>query len=268
MRGFLRQLHVPAATVLLDRATARIRWRFRHPRRIGKARARPRSSAGSRPDIGMCGRFQSAPLNEARGDPSASRSTNPPMEKFQSAPLNEARGDLGAGAVGGDRASFNPLPSTKRGEMRHTARRAASRYVSIRSPQRSEGRLPPSTLSCLRASFNPLPSTKRGEIFPGPCPRRPARSFNPLPSTKRGEISPCCCRRPNRAAILVSIRSPQRSEGRFTRALQSRVLRRGFNPLPSTKRGEILIANGPCGGIDVSIRSPQRSEGRSQDSSH
>ena len=154
---------------------------------------------------------------------------------FQSAPLTEARGDTIPGKPGNADRSFNPLPSSKRGE---TYSRLASWHgirVSIRSPHRSEGRLN----ACFRnetgtwfqsaplteargdrarvekqrflPGFNPLPSPKRGETH-SHCfrfSRQP--SFNPLPSPKRGETCGHCTGHP----LITS-----------------------FNPLPSPKRGE------------------------------
>ena len=143
-----------------------------------------------------------------------------------------------AGACIGERHfRFNPLPSTKRGEISTIGSESSRSPVSIRSPQRSEGRSlwrHVATRSGVR--FNPLPSTKRGEIHSArvteatlefqSAPLNEARGddyirkydfdrscFNPLPSTKRGEIR----RNEPRAACVqmqVSIRSPQRSEGR------------------------------------------------------
>ena len=74
--GVPEAAHVPAATALLDRSTARIRWIFRHPGRIGKARARPRSSAGKRQAVRSIGQacILESPLfsrirREATADP-------------------------------------------------------------------------------------------------------------------------------------------------------------------------------------------------------
>ncbi len=163
-----------------------------------------------------CGGFQSAPLTEARGDPSIVSCLPCPI-------------------------CFNPLPSPKRGEIDDRSRAGQhARYVSIRSPHRSEGRSA-STRAIRLASgeFQSAPLTEaRGDLraswnysFPF------TRSFNPLPSPKRGEIQ---------------------------HQQQDRAARYGFNPLPSPKRGEIPGCQGAAlRPWVVSIRSPHRSEGRS-----
>ena len=70
--------------------------------------------------------FQSAPLTEARGD--RPRSNSPQSSsKFQSAPLTEARGDG---------ATDHLLPELP--------------IVSIRSPDRSQGRFSATTCCCQR----------------------------------------------------------------------------------------------------------------------
>ena len=111
------------------------------------------------------GRFQSAPLTEARGD-STSGSSSISFGKFQSAPLTEARGDS--------------IPPTQA---------ARSPRVSIRSPYRSKGRSESGT----RAGeeffrFNPLPLPKQGEIQLGVPELHHTSCFNPLPLPKQGEI--------------------------------------------------------------------------------
>ena len=160
--------------------------------------------------------------------------------EFQSAPLTEARGDLGEVHRWWADICFNPLPSPKRGEICILAVIYESvTRVSIRSPHRSEGR-----------SGNYRPRAGRHA------------SFNPLPSPKRGEILARSSEAPPRP---VSIRSPHRSEGRSEAGIDSDVAyefqsaplteARGdprcfrvlpaclsFNPLPSPKRGEILLA--------------------------
>ena len=79
--------------------------------------------------------FQSAPLTEARGDIREDVDSTEEISLFQSAPLTEARGDLDGGYV---------KPATK--------------VVSIRSPDRSQGRFPrppPNPIGPI--GFNPLP---------------------------------------------------------------------------------------------------------------
>ena len=230
---------------------------------------------------------------------------------------------------------FNPLPSPKRGEIDDRSRAGQhARYVSIRSPHRSEGRSA-STRAIrlasgefqsaplteargdLRASwnysfpftrsFNPLPSPKRGEIQHQQQDRAARYGFNPLPSPKRGEIldargllsdlglfqsaplteargdpvepTSSASRSVFQSAPLTEARemptahmicayskfqSAPLTEARGDRCcLQLRSRTRGFNPLPSPKRGEIAVPLLGRSRLQVSIRSPHRSEGRS-----
>ena len=136
-----------------------------------------------------CDVFQSAPPAEARGDSS-------PLELiccavlFQSAPPAEARGDLSPPVVAiSGFLCFNPLPPPKRGEMPSNTTRTDGRAVFQSAP----------------------PAEARGD----PTWRtaaRPSRCFNPLPPPKRGEIEFLAG---FLAFVLVSIRSPRRSEGRY-----------------------------------------------------
>ena len=87
-----------------------------------------------------------------------------------------------------------------------------------------------------RPGFNPLPLPKQGEISNSVSMLRKPRCFNPLPLPKQGEIFEAGY---FNLDVLVSIRSPYRSKGRF----------RALVPLLDPD--------------SVSIRSPYRSKGRS-----
>ena len=204
--------------------------------------------------------FQSAPLTEARGDPSVTASLIA-LSVFQSAPLTEARGDTCPPPQNAWRhRSFNPLPSPKQGETagpklihslfavsirsphRSKGRRwactgwAARRSVSIRSPHRSKGRrrcVPPSTAT--RLSFNPLPSPKQGETWPDSSERSRISSFQSAPLTEaRGDElrRPLPCRH----SRFNPLPSPKQGETVCQQRRQHR--HAGFNPLPSPKQGE------------------------------
>ena len=108
--------------------------------------------------------FQSAPLTEARGDIPGEGNGRNPIEvsirspdrsqgrysdlygntdalKFQSAPLTEARGDERAGKSAAAAWGFQSAPLTEaRGDVRGFRLRAGGKQVSIRSPDRSQGR--------------------------------------------------------------------------------------------------------------------------------
>ena len=108
--------------------------------------------------------------------------------KFQSAPLTEARGDLAMPTSANAEASFNPLPSPKQGET-SDGRLAygAFHYVSIRSPHRSKGRPTSSSSSSGVYLFQSAPLTEaRGDCMVG-LGWGALRCFNPLPSPKQGE---------------------------------------------------------------------------------
>ena len=102
--------------------------------------------------------FQSAPLTEARGD-HRQRYTSSDRQTFQSAPLTEARGDKYSPATAASGSAFQSAPLTEaRGDQDRCYHRRPTCSVSIRSPDRSQGRsgslLSPETdLLC----FNPLP---------------------------------------------------------------------------------------------------------------
>ena len=161
------------------------------------------------------------------------------VRSFQSAPLTEARGDLGHFQEPSRGAGFNPLPSPKQGETDRLRVELPCFKVSIRSPHRSKGR----------------------RRFGYGCGRLGA-GFNPLPSPKQGETITSVLSFP---LVGVSIRSPHRSKGRrnpirargkfaefqsapLTEARGDRKLQplphpgTGFNPLPSPKQGETLVA--------------------------
>ena len=101
--------------------------------------------------------FQSAPLTGARGDHGKSRAANLPSE-FQSAPLTGARGDANSLVTVSGGAQFQSAPLTgARGDVCKSS--CASPYsVSIRSPDRSQGR-PAGRRQATRNArrFNPLP---------------------------------------------------------------------------------------------------------------
>ena len=87
------------------------------------------------------GRFQSAPLAEAKGRYSGAQRPVRPPTMFQSAPLAEARGDESrARPWRGRRGGFNPLPLPKQGEISRERDATSRDRVSIRSPCRSKGR--------------------------------------------------------------------------------------------------------------------------------
>ena len=139
------------------------------------------------------------------------------------------------------RQGFNPLPSPKRGEIQQLA--CGGRYynVSIRSPHRSEGRSVPSLPhKRVYGGFNPLPSPKRGEIFHEDAVTDYTLVSIRSPHRSEGRslaLCPCC-----EVVGQVSIRSPHRSEGRSAAVWCRRRNRSCFNPLPSPKRGEIMMA--------------------------
>ena len=174
--------------------------------------------------------------------------------------------------------TFQSAPPTGvRGDFRGPGTRTYVDYVSIRSPHRSEGRLT-KRFNCFRC-FNPLPPPEfatllnrfqsapptgvRGDaiVFKGFV--KSQNMFQSAPPTGvRGDF---LHQSASDASDKVSIRSPHRSEGRFSHASfisQSHV----FQSAPPTGvRGDYCRQaaerNSNC---DVSIRSPHRSEGRLQ----
>ena len=101
--------------------------------------------------------FQSAPLTGARGDEYV-RSILDYDPEFQSAPLTGARGDFAAGATTLTGLLFQSAPLTgARGDLNGLGNQLMV-CVSIRSPDRSQGRLPSPRIPRLSQSgFNPLP---------------------------------------------------------------------------------------------------------------
>ena len=181
------------------------------------------------------------------------------------------------------RRCFNPLPPPKRGEIPPRSRRRNSSSVSIRSPRRSEGRSRKASISVISdsvsirsprrsegrsagravANFKLLfqsapPAEARGDRDP-PTATTPDSGFNPLPPPKRGEIGFGLGPAP---PILVSIRSPRRSEGRSSSANRHGPLLMFQSAPPAEARGDLTRRNGSAN-YAVSIRSPRRSEGRS-----
>ena len=102
--------------------------------------------------------FQSAPLTVARGD-SWGKWVIDGITEFQSAPLTVARGDLGHGYKAIANYLFQSAPLTvARGDLAGREAIIEQLEVSIRSPDRSQGRCPQwSTLSGRGTRFNPLP---------------------------------------------------------------------------------------------------------------
>ena len=184
-----------------------------------------------------CSLFQSAPLTEARGDCASLRALAS-AALFQSAPLTEARGDVPQTAAG----TFNP-------------------NVSIRSPYRSKGRFRRGGLDPARArSFNPLPLPKQGEI-PSWRPRSSASSkFQSAPLTEaRGDFEgDADCD----GIVLVSIRSPYRSKGRYRVHHQQLAGHSVSIRSPYRSKGRYSKARVVGSDSVVSIRSPYRSKGR------
>ena len=86
-------------------------------------------------------------------------------------------------------------------------------------------------------SFNPLPSPKRGEIYDSTELTQAIRVSIRSPHRSEGRYHH---RRQLSVKKRVSIRSPHRSEGRFISRGRKIRRRKGFNPLPSPKRGEMI----------------------------
>ena len=158
--------------------------------------------------------------------------------------------------------SFNPLPSPKQGETyRRSPMRRVPSFNPLPSPKQGETREMYDQRRFL--SFNPLPSPKQGET----AVRLLAQlCFNPLPSPKQGETA-ICDRLPTiyrwmfQSAPLTEARGDHRSRSlrrSATRMFQSAPLTeargdaldeaamlgrlQSFNPLPSPKQGETLVA--------------------------
>ena len=148
-------------------------------------------------------------------------------------------------------SSFNPLPSPKRGEITWAGSVESSSVegprVSIRSPHRSEERsarrLSGSDSDIDVSIRSPHRSEERSNGGRDTSTRsRCDQCFNPLPSPKRGEIRRLCCTQEKGELKVVSIRSPHRSEERSRGRPAPVITNFRFNPLPSPKRGEMLVA--------------------------
>ena len=169
------------------------------------------------------------------------RSRTERPRRFQSAPPAEARGDK-VTIADNHRDPDVSIRSPRRSEGRlldNDPFTESEIPVSIRSPRRSEGRFP----QLRGAAGDPAefqsapPAEARGDHGQGRRGDSGPRSFNPLPPPKRGEIVESS---PEIASwIMVSIRSPRRSEGRSACRKLTPAEAWSFNPLPPPKRGEI-----------------------------
>ncbi len=115
-------------------------------------------------------------------------------------------------------------------------------------------------LADARNRFNPLPSPKRGETGIGGIAVPGERKFQSAPLTEaRGDSA---LRFGLAVVVVVSIRSPHRSEGRLTTVEGERTAL--LVSIRSPHRSEGRLTATPNNGRldDVSIRSPHRSEGR------
>ena len=136
--------------------------------------------------------FQSAPLTEARGDMDPRESLPMNQQKFQSAPLTEARGDMNEVHGRVDAKVFQSAPLTEargdclssrmcldcylvfqsaplteaRGDRQTLATDADLCQVSIRSPDRSQGRWSPTWGESDCSLFQSAPLTEaRGDAI-------------------------------------------------------------------------------------------------------
>ena len=179
-------------------------------------------------------------------------------KKFQSAPLAEARGDptVRRGLLH-DRC-FNPLPSPKQGEIRTLCPNRRWFLVSIRSPRRSKGR-----------SHHPISLTIFAPFQSAPL----AEARGDRRGKKNSLLDVVSIRSPRRSkgrwqyalhnAVIIKFQSAPLAEARgdITEHYLSEALR-CFNPLPSPKQGEMKGLIGFDVSKRVSIRSPRRSKGR------
>ena len=133
---------------------------------------------------------------------------------------------------------FNPLPSPKRGETPVDSSEACQ-WCAFQSAPLTEARGDVEALPSLVGQdlFQSAPLTEARGDSANPAEHATLTGFNPLPSPKRGEtLYPT-----NKdMKVVVSIRSPHRSEGRPPSSSSGYRLRPGFNPLPSPKRGETV----------------------------
>ena len=158
--------------------------------------------------------FQSAPLTEARGDPSTS-TVNPPNIIVSIRSPHRSKGrhrqayslscrtgvsirsphrSKGRPRTLGRCAAcscFNPLPSPKQGETRLSSEPSPAISVSIRSPHRSKGRpCEVARRTDNTTGFNPLPSPKQGETPASTAPGNRDNKFQSAPLTEaRGDLA-------------------------------------------------------------------------------
>ena len=167
-----------------------------------------------------CPRFNPLPPSK-RGETVVRELFGDENLRFQSAPPVETRGDNG-GCVGPRACScFNPLPPSKRGETGLTATVNQLGEVSIRSPRRNEGRLPPLLVEpCIRAVSIRSPRRNEG--------RHEARNWG-------------------RQSVQVSIRSPRRNEGRhgIARCVHNRQLFQSAPPVETRGDWSPAVASLP-----------------------
>ncbi len=177
--------------------------------------------------------FQSAPGTGAPGD--ASRRASASSSSFQSAPGTGAPGDLRVG-LRDDEVLRVSIRSRDRSPGRLGGRdRRDAHAVSIRSRDRSPGR-PPEGVAAQEA--NPVSIRSRDR-----SPGRPRHD-------------------PHAIHVRVSIRSRDRSPGRRDDCEHSECWAKGFNPLPGPEPRETRRRPQYYGLIPVSIRSRDRSPGR------
>ena len=153
---------------------------------------------------------------------------------FQSAPLTEVRGDSRRPEFSAKRRLVSiRSPHRSEGRFVHDAENAGADRVSIRSPHRSEGRCEKANRTNPAGMFQSAPLTEvRGDV-PGGVPVADDNVFQSAPLTEvRGDTSR---RWWTSRLLLVSIRSPHRSEGRYNLASIAHTYSQGFNPLPSPK---------------------------------